>query len=117
MGLCDRRDSLRAPPIMWGVVVLLDLFQTSVNRRGGSSMGTERVHRSKYWRMLAEELRSKADSCEQEQTKSFLREIAEQYDELAVRAQIPQRASADDHPSAHPETAAVRSPSRHRRSN
>jgi hypothetical protein len=46
------------------VVVLLDLFQTSVNRRGGSSMGTERVHRSKYWRMLAEELRSKADSCE-----------------------------------------------------
>ncbi|UPK25205.1 hypothetical protein [Bradyrhizobium sp. 195] len=49
-------------------------------------MGIERMHPPKYWRMRAEEFRTKADNCEHHQAKESLREVAKTYDELARRA-------------------------------
>jgi hypothetical protein len=46
-------------------------------------MGVERMYPPQYWRMRAEEFRSKADNYEHRQTKEALREAAKNYDELA----------------------------------
>ncbi|MCK1723326.1 hypothetical protein [Bradyrhizobium sp. 141] len=50
-------------------------------------MGIERMHPPKYWRLRAEEFRTKADNCEHHQTKESLRKVAKTYDELARRAE------------------------------
>ncbi|WOH59769.1 hypothetical protein [Bradyrhizobium sp. BWC-3-1] len=50
-------------------------------------MGIERTHSPKHWRMRAEEFRTKADCCEHAQTRATLRQVAENYDELAQRAE------------------------------
>ncbi|MCK1331368.1 hypothetical protein IVB57_23905 [Bradyrhizobium sp. CW9] len=50
-------------------------------------MGVERMHSPKYWRMRGEEFRTKADNCEFPQTKATLREVANNYDQLAQRAE------------------------------
>ncbi|WP_439373482.1 hypothetical protein [Bradyrhizobium sp. DASA03120] len=50
-------------------------------------MGIERMHSAKYWRMRAEEFRTKADNYEHGQTRDALREAAKHYDELAWRAE------------------------------
>ncbi|MCK1396853.1 hypothetical protein IVB45_26040 [Bradyrhizobium sp. 4] len=49
-------------------------------------MGAERMHPPRYWRMRAEEFRTKADNCEYPETRDVLRKVAENYDELARRA-------------------------------
>ncbi|WP_368507388.1 hypothetical protein [Bradyrhizobium lupini] len=49
-------------------------------------MGTERMHPPRYWRMRAEEFRTKADNCEYPETRDVLRKVAQNYDELARRA-------------------------------
>jgi thymidylate kinase len=49
-------------------------------------MGAERMHPPRYWRMRAEEFRTKADNCEYAETREVLRKVAENYDELARRA-------------------------------
>lgn len=46
-------------------------------------MGVERMHSPKYWRMRAEEFRTKADNCEFPQTRETLRQVAENYEQLA----------------------------------
>jgi hypothetical protein len=51
------------------------------------AMGVERSHPPKYWRMRAEEFRTKADNCEHPQVKDTLRQAAKNYDELARRAE------------------------------
>jgi hypothetical protein len=48
-------------------------------------MGTERMHPPRYWRMRAEEFRTKADNCEYPETREVLRKVAQNYDELARR--------------------------------
>lgn len=50
-----------------------------------SECGT--VHTPKYRRMGAEEFRTNADNCQFPQTKATLREVADNYDELARRAE------------------------------
>ncbi|MCJ9733284.1 hypothetical protein [Bradyrhizobium sp. PRIMUS42] len=50
-------------------------------------MGIERMHPPKYWRMRAEEFRTKADNCEHQHPKESLRKVAKTYDELARRAE------------------------------
>jgi len=50
-------------------------------------MGVERMHPPKYWRMRAEEFRTKADNCKFLETKATLLEVANNYDELAKRAE------------------------------
>ncbi|WP_369725156.1 hypothetical protein AB8Z38_11580 [Bradyrhizobium sp. LLZ17] len=50
-------------------------------------MGSEWLHSSKYWRLRAEEFRSKADACQFPQTRETLRDIANNYNELAQRAE------------------------------
>ncbi|WFU42103.1 hypothetical protein QA640_06310 [Bradyrhizobium sp. CB82] len=50
-------------------------------------MGIERMHSPKYWRMRAEEFRTKADNAEHRQTEASLRNAAREYDELARRAE------------------------------
>ena len=50
-------------------------------------MSIERFHPAKYWRMRAEEFRTKADSAQHSQTRESLRKAAEEYDELARRAE------------------------------
>ncbi|MCP3389600.1 hypothetical protein NLM27_12525 [Bradyrhizobium sp. CCGB12] len=49
-------------------------------------MGIERMHTPKYWRMRAEEFRTKADNCELEQTRRALNKVAATYEALAERA-------------------------------
>jgi len=49
-------------------------------------MGAERMHPPRYWRMRAEEFRTKADNCEYPETRDVLRKVAQNYDELARRA-------------------------------
>jgi hypothetical protein len=49
-------------------------------------MGAERMHPPRYWRMRAEEFRTKADNCEYPETRDVLRQVAKNYDELARRA-------------------------------
>ncbi|WP_245266040.1 hypothetical protein [Bradyrhizobium sp. WSM471] len=44
------------------------------------------MHPPRYWRMRAEEFRTKADNCEYPETRDVLRKVAENYDELARRA-------------------------------
>ncbi|WP_377829705.1 hypothetical protein ACFKHW_09355 [Bradyrhizobium lupini] len=57
-------------------------------------MGAERMHPPRYWRMRAEEFRTKADNCEYRETRDVLRKVAQNYDELArrARASAPSRA-------------------------
>lgn len=50
-------------------------------------MGAERMHPPRYWRMRAEEFRTKAGNCEFTETREILRKVAENYDELARRAE------------------------------
>jgi hypothetical protein len=50
-------------------------------------MGIERMHSAKYWRMRAEEFRTKADNCEYRRTRDSLRQVADNFEELARRAQ------------------------------
>jgi hypothetical protein len=50
-------------------------------------MAIELTHLPKYWRMRAEEFRTKADNCEHSQTKESLRKAAKAYDELARLAE------------------------------
>jgi hypothetical protein len=50
-------------------------------------MGIERIYSPKHWRMRAAEFRAKADACEYPQTRDALRQAAENYDELARRAE------------------------------
>jgi hypothetical protein len=52
-----------------------------------AAMGIERMHPPRYWRMRAEEFRTKADNCEHEEAKQTLRKVAQGYDDLARRAQ------------------------------
>ncbi|OSJ14425.1 hypothetical protein BST63_16880 [Bradyrhizobium canariense] len=50
-------------------------------------MGVERMHSPKYWLMRAEEFRTKADNCEYPATRDSLRQVAQNFEELARRAQ------------------------------
>jgi hypothetical protein len=50
-------------------------------------MAIEGMHSAKYWRMRAEEFRTKADCCQFPQTKDTLRQVANNYEELARRAE------------------------------
>jgi hypothetical protein len=50
-------------------------------------MGVERMHTPKYWRMRAEEFRTKADNCQYPETRDTLRKVAENYEELARSAE------------------------------
>ncbi|MGY4431237.1 hypothetical protein ACVWWO_003714 [Bradyrhizobium sp. F1.13.1] len=50
-------------------------------------MGVERMYPPKHWRMRAEEFRTKADNCQFLETKATLRLVANNYDELAQRAE------------------------------
>lgn len=50
-------------------------------------MGIERMHPPRYWRMRAEEFRTKADNCDFEQTRRSLRKVAATYEALAKRAE------------------------------
>ncbi|WGR73689.1 MULTISPECIES: hypothetical protein [unclassified Bradyrhizobium] len=50
-------------------------------------MGYERLHPPKYWRMRAEEFRTKADHCEHSAVREWLRQVARNYEELAQRAE------------------------------
>jgi len=50
-------------------------------------MAIELTHSPKYWRMRAEEFRTKADNCEHSEAKESLRKVAKSYDELARRAE------------------------------
>ncbi|MDA9427119.1 hypothetical protein [Bradyrhizobium sp. CCBAU 53380] len=50
-------------------------------------MGIEGMHSPRYWQMRAEEFRTKADNAEHRQTKDTLRKVADNYDELARRAE------------------------------
>jgi len=45
------------------------------------------MHPPKYWRMRAEEFRTKADNCEHQHPKESLRKVAKTYDELVRRAE------------------------------
>jgi len=53
----------------------------------GLAMGIERMHSAKYWRMRAEEFRTKADCCEFPQTRDTLRQVANNYEQLARNAE------------------------------
>jgi len=46
-------------------------------------MGVKRMRSPKYWRMRAEEFRTKADNCQLPQIKATLGEVANNYDQLA----------------------------------
>lgn len=50
-------------------------------------MAIEGMHSAKYWRMRAEEFHTKADCCEFRQTRDTLRQVANNYEELARRAE------------------------------
>ncbi|WP_018321952.1 hypothetical protein [Bradyrhizobium sp. WSM2793] len=50
-------------------------------------MSIERMHPPKYWRMRAEEFRTKADNCEFPEASESLRKVAARYDDLARRAE------------------------------
>ncbi|WOH60272.1 hypothetical protein [Bradyrhizobium sp. BWC-3-1] len=50
-------------------------------------MGIERMRPPKYWRMRAEEFRTKPDNCQFPETRDTLRKVAENYEELARRAE------------------------------
>ncbi|MCK1427451.1 hypothetical protein [Bradyrhizobium sp. 87] len=50
-------------------------------------MGVERMHSPKYWRMRAEEFRTKADNCEFPDTAAALRQVAKNYEDIARQAQ------------------------------
>lgn len=50
-------------------------------------MGIERIRPPKYWRMRAEEFRTKADNCEFPETRESLRKVAKTYEVLASRAE------------------------------
>lgn len=50
-------------------------------------MAIEGMHSAKYWRMRAEEFHTKADCCEFPQTRNTLRQVANNYEELARRAE------------------------------
>lgn len=50
-------------------------------------MTVERMHPPRYWRMRAEEFRTKADNCEQARTRESLRKAAKAYDDLARSAE------------------------------
>jgi hypothetical protein len=45
-------------------------------------MKIERTRPPKYWRMRAEEFRTKADHCQNEEVKESLRNAAKNYEEL-----------------------------------
>lgn len=46
-------------------------------------MAIERMHPPRYWRLRAEEFRTKADNCEHSETRRSLRKVAESYEQLA----------------------------------
>ncbi|MEK9284581.1 MULTISPECIES: hypothetical protein [unclassified Bradyrhizobium] len=50
-------------------------------------MPIERMYSPKYWRMRAEEFRTKAGNAEHSQTKESLLKVAQNYEELARRAE------------------------------
>jgi hypothetical protein len=50
-------------------------------------MGIERMRSPKYWVMRAREFHTKADNCQYLQTKGALRQVAQNYEELTLRAQ------------------------------
>ena len=50
-------------------------------------MGIERMRPPKYWHMRAEEFRTKADNCQYPETSETLRKVAENYEDLARRAE------------------------------
>lgn len=54
---------------------------------GRLAMGIERMRPPKYWRMRAEEFRTKADNCEFPETRESLRKVAKTYEVLASRAE------------------------------
>jgi hypothetical protein len=45
------------------------------------------MHTPKYWRMRAEEFRTKADNYEHGETREALRKVAKTYEDLARRAE------------------------------
>jgi hypothetical protein len=49
-------------------------------------MAIERTHHPEYWRKRAEEMRTKADNCEHEQSRLTLLRAAAAYDRIAERA-------------------------------
>lgn len=69
----------------FGVKVL----QSNMNGpiQGIGVMSAERMHPPKYWRMRAEEFRTKADNCEFSETREALQKVAKNYDDLARRAE------------------------------
>ncbi|MCK1366394.1 hypothetical protein IVB47_18505 [Bradyrhizobium sp. 62] len=50
-------------------------------------MGMERMRSPKYWFMRAEEFHTKADNCKYPESSNSLRQAAQNYEELARRAQ------------------------------
>ena len=52
-------------------------------------MGIEHTRPPKYWRKRAEWCNSKANDCQDMRTREALRRIAQQYDKLAQRAELP----------------------------
>ncbi|MGY8684063.1 hypothetical protein Q2941_40835 [Bradyrhizobium sp. UFLA05-153] len=50
-------------------------------------MGIERMYPPRYWQMRAEEFHTKADNAEHDETKQSLRKVAQEYEELARRAE------------------------------
>jgi len=59
-------------------------------------MGIERMHPPKYWRMRAEEFRTKADNCKLPQTRDSLLRVTENYDAIARSAE--QLRNVDERP-------------------
>jgi hypothetical protein len=51
------------------------------------AIGVVRMHSPKYWRMRPEEFRTKADNSEFPKAKATLRQVANNSDELAQRAE------------------------------
>lgn len=50
-------------------------------------MGVEKTHTPEYWRMRAEEFRTKADRCQDSESRESLRKAAKAYDQLARSAE------------------------------
>jgi hypothetical protein len=49
-------------------------------------VGIERMRSPKYWVMRAQEFHTKADNCGYPQSKGALRQVAQNYEELSLRA-------------------------------
>jgi len=70
-------------------------------------MGIEHTRPAKYWRKRAEWCKSKAGDCEDVRTRETLRKVAQNYDRLARRAELP-RTQSSSHWSE-PEVARLKS--------